>query len=179
MAVAPMLVMILIVAACSSSGDEASTATTAPPAVVTTTTTAAPITTTTASPTTTTISAVVRDPAAVLADYQEARNSGDVDAVMAFYVEDAVVEDHPLGGDGVATGVLEIRGLEAQVPGIQGSTGGIEYTDIVVSGNTVTFNTKFLNSGGNCFGAAGIVVTVEEGKITSWVYGPGDPSQCE
>jgi len=119
------------------------------------------------------------DPAAVLADYQEARNSGDVDAVMAFYAEDAVVEDHPLDSDGVATGVLEIRGFEGQVPRIQGTTGGIEYTDIAVSGNTVTFNTTFFNGDGDCFGAAGLVVTVEEEKITRWVYGPGDPSQCE
>ncbi len=118
------------------------------------------------------------DPAAVLADYQNARNSGDVDAVMAFYTEDAVVENHPRDSDGVANGVLEIRGFEAQVPGIQGSTGGIEYTDKVVSGNTVTFNRKFFNAEGDCFGGVGDVVTVEDDKIIRHVWGPEDPSQC-
>jgi ketosteroid isomerase-like protein len=118
------------------------------------------------------------DPAAVLAEYEDARNSGDVDAHMAFYAEDAVVENHPLDSDGVANGVLEIRGFEGQVPGIQGSTGGIEFTDIVASGDTVTFNHKFFNATGACFGGVGDEVTVEDGKITRYVWGPDDPSQC-
>jgi hypothetical protein len=116
------------------------------------------------------------DPAAVLAAYQETRNSGDVDAVMAFYAEDAVVEND----DGVATGVSEIRILEAEVPGIQGSTGGIEFTDLVVSGNTVTFKETFMNEAGDCFSSAGNEVTIEDGKITLYVWGDeGDsPSLC-
>lgn len=120
------------------------------------------------------------DPAAVLANYENTRNSGDVDAVMAFYAEDAVVENHPLdSGDGVATGVVEIRALEAQVPGIQGSTGGIEFTEMVVSGNTVTFKETFFNAGGACFSGAGNEVTVEDDKITLFVWGEeADPSLC-
>ena len=119
------------------------------------------------------------DPAAVLSGYQEARNSGDVDAVMAFYAEDAVVENHPLDSDGVANGTLEIRGLEARVPGIQGSTGGIEFTDLVVSGNTVTFKETFYNEDGDCFSGAGNEVTVEDDKITLFVWGEEeDPSLC-
>ena len=119
------------------------------------------------------------DPAAVIADYQEARNSGDVDAVMAFYAEDAVVESHPLDADEVATGVPEIRILEARVPGIQGSTGGIEFTDLVVSGNTVTFKETFFNEEGDCFSGAGNEVTVEDDKITLYIWGQEeDPSLC-
>ncbi len=118
-------------------------------------------------------------PDEVLVDLQNVRNSGDVDAVMALYAEDAVVRDHPLDADGIATGVDEIRFLEAQVPGIQGSTGGIEFRDMTVSGSTVTFNTKFLNAEGDCFGGMGHQVTVEDGKITLADWGPDDPSQCE
>ncbi len=120
------------------------------------------------------------DPAAVLAAYKEARNAGDVDAVMAFYAEDAVVENHPGDDDGVATGVSEIRILEAQVPGIQGSTGGIEFTDLVVSGNTVTFKETFMHKDGDCFSSTGNEVTVEDDKITLYVWGDeGDsPSLC-
>jgi len=118
------------------------------------------------------------DPASVLADYEDARNSGDVDAAMAFYAENAIVKDHPLDGDGIANGVDEIRSLEAQVPGIQGSTGGIEFTDMVVSGNTVTFNHKFFNASGDCFGGLGGEVIAEDGKITLYDWGPQDPSQC-
>jgi ketosteroid isomerase-like protein len=116
--------------------------------------------------------------AGVLADYEDARNSGDVDAVMAFYAEDAVVVGHPLDSDGLAMGLIEIHRLENRVPRIQGSTGGIEYTEMVVSGNTVTFNTTFHNSEGDCFGEAGHRVTVENGRITRWVGGSADPSLC-
>jgi ketosteroid isomerase-like protein len=118
------------------------------------------------------------DPAGVLADYQEARNSGDVDAVLAFYAEDAVVKDHPRDDDGIANGVDEIRSLEAPVPEIQGSAGGIEFTDMVVSGDTVTFNHKFFIADGACFGGLGGQITVEDGKITLYDWGPEDPSQC-
>lgn len=119
------------------------------------------------------------DPAAVLAGYQEARNSGDVDAVMAFYAEDAVVEFHPLDDDGVASGIFEIRSLEAQVPGIQGATGGIEFTDLVVSGNVVTFNETFYNADGDCFSGAGNEVIVEDDKIILFEWGQEqDPSLC-
>ncbi len=122
-------------------------------------------------------------PDEVLVDLQNVRNSGDVDAVMALYAEDAVVENHPLDApldaDEVATGVDEIRSLEAQVPGIQGSTGGIEFTDLVVSGNTVTFKSTFFNEEGDCFSGAGNEVTVEDGKITLFVWGQEeDPSLC-
>ncbi len=156
--IAPIAVMVLIVAACSSSTRTAPS-------------------TTTAAPT----SMLDDDPAGVLADYAEARNSGDVDAVMASYADDAVYENHPLDNDELATGVAEIRSLEARVPQIQGSTGGIEYTEMVVSGNTVTFSHTFHNAQGDCFGSAGNGVTVEGDKITLYVSGdsvPDHPSLC-
>ena len=119
------------------------------------------------------------DPSAVLADYQDTRNSGNVDALMAFYATDAAVRDHPLDGDGIAKGVDEIRFLEAQVPGIQGSAGGIEFVDLVVSGSTVTFNHRFFNAEGDCFGGIRGQLTVEDGKITLYDWGPEDPTQCQ
>ena len=101
---------------------------------------------------------------------------------MAFYVDDAVYVNHPLGRDGgIATGVVEIRRHEARIPFIQGSTGGIEYTEMVVSANTVTFNHIFHNAEGLCFGAVGNEVTVEGGKITLYVSGDSvrdHPSLC-
>ena len=125
-------------------------------------------------------------PDKVLVDYQEARNSGDVDGVMEFYAEDAVYENHPLDDDGVATGTAEIRALEEPVPAVQGSGDGIEIIDMVVSGNTVTFNTRFfygadgIASGGEagCAGGRDSQVTVEDGKITLWVGGSESPIQC-
>jgi ketosteroid isomerase-like protein len=126
-------------------------------------------------------------PDEVLADYAEARNSGDVDGVMEFYAKDAIVENHPLDDDGVATGTAEIRALEEQIPAVQGSGDGQEIIDMVVSGNTVTFNTRFFygadgtrNSSGEpgCAGGRGHQVTVEDGKITLYVGGPESPTLC-
>jgi hypothetical protein len=119
------------------------------------------------------------DPESVLRAHEAARNSGDVDAVMALYAEDAVVEDHPLDSDEVATGVAEIRRYELQFPAAIDPTGGIEYTELEVSDNTVTFNHKFVNTDGDCFGGTGDQVTVENDKITLYNWGTDDPSQCE
>jgi ketosteroid isomerase-like protein len=125
-------------------------------------------------------------PEEVLADYAATRNSGDVDGVMEFYAEDAVVENHPLDDDGIATGTAEIRALEEQVPAIQGSGDGIELIDEVVSGNTVTFDTLFFRRGAEadsdviqgCLGSKDHQVTVEDGKITLYVHGPESEILC-
>ena len=119
------------------------------------------------------------DPASVLADYAEARNSGDVDAAMAFYADDAVVRGHPLDDDDVATGIDEIRVLQEQNPSVQGSGAGLEYFDIAVSGSTATFTHTFryggdgIASGGSagCVGGTDNTATVEDGKITLYVWG--------
>ena len=126
------------------------------------------------------------DPAAVLADYAEARNSGDVDTVVALYADDAVVRDHVLDDDGVATGVDEIRALEEQIPAVQGSGDGIELVDMEVSGNTVLFSSRFFfgadgiraRSGAGCAGSVGHTATVEDGKITLVDWGLGSSSLC-
>ena len=125
-------------------------------------------------------------PEEVLTDYAAARNSGDINAVVAFYAEDAVVENHPLDDDGIATGTAEIRVLEEQVPGHQGSGDGVEYIDILVSGNRVTFDYMFFSRPAgadlsvipSCLGATDNQVTVEDGKITVFVYGPESETLC-
>ena len=94
------------------------------------------------------------DPAAILADYQDARNAGDVDALISLYAEDAVVTEHPLDDDGMAEGVEEIRALERGVPLIQRSEDATEFVDAQVSGNSVTFGHRFWNNTGQCFGVA-------------------------
>jgi ketosteroid isomerase-like protein len=127
------------------------------------------------------------DPASVLADYAEARNSGDIDAVMALYADDAVVMDQVFDDDGVATGIDEIRVLEEQIPAVQGSGDGIEIFDVVVSGSTATFKTRFFygadgvrNTSGSagCSGSLDHTATVESGKITVLDWGIGSSSLC-
>jgi len=119
------------------------------------------------------------DPVAILEDYQNTRNSGDVDGVLALYAEDAVVLDHPLDSDGTATGVNEIRELEKNVPSVQRSEDAIEFVDIEVSDNVVTFGHRFFNSSAGCSGYTGNTVTVEDGEITQYDWGVrSDESMC-
>ncbi len=85
----------------------------------------------------------------------------------------------------VQTGTAEIRALEEQVPAAQGSGDGMEIIDMVVSGNTVTFNTRFFygadgafsDGEAGCGGRKDTQVTVEDGKITLYVVGL-NPRPC-
>ncbi len=118
------------------------------------------------------------DPAAVLADYVEAFNTGDADAVMVFYAEDAVIEGHPGDTDGLATGKSEILAIEQRMQINQGSTGRLEFTNMEVSGDTVTFDDIFHNGDGDCFSSTGDKVTVADDKITLFVFGELDAGLC-
>ena len=118
------------------------------------------------------------DPAAVLADYLEVWNAEDGEAVMVFYAEDAVIEGHPEDTDGLATGKSEILPIEQRMQIHQGSTGRLEFTNMVVSGDTVTFDDIFHNGDGDCFSSTGDKVTVEDDKITLYVFGELDPDLC-
>lgn len=120
-------------------------------------------------------------PAAVLAEYQEARNAGDVDAVMSLYATTAVVNGHPLDEGSrfpVAFGVDEIRLLEAQVPGLQRPESATEYSAIEVSGNRATFTQRFINDDGSCSSSAGNEITVQDGKITRYTWGDEPADAC-
>ena len=118
------------------------------------------------------------DPAAVLADYLEVWNAEDAEAVMVFYAEDAVIEGHPEDPDGLATGKSEILPIEQRMQGHQGSTGRLEFTNMEVSGNTVTFDDIFHNGDGDCFSSTGDKVTVADDKITLYVFGDLDADLC-
>jgi ketosteroid isomerase-like protein len=127
------------------------------------------------------------DPAAVLADYLEVWNAEDAEAVMVFYAEDAVVENHPARAeiegipnvDGkTMTGRAQILLIEEGMQGFQASTGTMEYLNMEVSGNTVTFDTRFINGSGSCFSSGGSETTVENGLITRVVWADTDGGMC-
>jgi hypothetical protein len=119
------------------------------------------------------------DPAAVVADYLEVFNAEDGDAVMVFYAEDAVIEGHPdESSDGLATSTSEILAIETAMNIHQESTGTMEYVNMEVSGDTVTFDSIFINGDGDCFSSSGTVVTVEDGKIARMVWGDLDTGLC-
>jgi hypothetical protein len=118
------------------------------------------------------------DPAAVVADYLEVWNTEDAAAVMAFYAEDAVIEGHPSDTDELATGKSEILVVESVIQGFRGSTGTMEYINMEVSGNTVTFDNIFNNARGECFSSAGSELTVENDLIVLIVWGDTDADLC-
>jgi ketosteroid isomerase-like protein len=118
------------------------------------------------------------DPAAVVADYLEVFNAEDAEAVMVFYAEDAVIEGHPEDSDGLATGKLEILPIEVRMQGHQGSTGVMEFINMEVSGDTVTFDNIFHNGDWDCFSSTGDKVTVADEKITLFVFGDLDAGLC-
>ncbi len=119
------------------------------------------------------------DPASVLADYLEVWNAEDAEAVMVFYTEDAVIHNHPSGdSDGLATGTWEILGIEKALNANQGSTGTMEYINMEVSGNTVTFDNIFIDGRGQCYSSTGSVMTVEGDKIALIVWGDTDADLC-
>jgi hypothetical protein len=125
------------------------------------------------------------DPASILAAYFEAHNSGDVEAAIAFFADDAVVFDHPQDFDDIATGD-EIRLLEREHPLVQGSGDGMEVFNVTVDGSTVTFHHRFfygadgIHSGlvAGCAGSVFDSVTVVDGKITVYDWGTQTRTVC-
>ena len=124
------------------------------------------------------------DPARLMARYRDVRNSGDVDAVIAFYSGDAVIVGHPrdsvsIGEGNVAlAGVDDLRRLELLVP-FQRPENATEYLNIQVSGNRVTVDQRFFNDTGECFGGTSNEVTIEDDKITRYEWATTDQSLCE
>jgi ketosteroid isomerase-like protein len=120
------------------------------------------------------------DPAAVLTDYLEVFNAEDAEAVMVFYAEDAVMEDLPpdRASDELATGKSEILVIETGMQVHQGSTGTMEYINMEVSGDTVTFDNIFHNAEGDCFSGTGSVATIENELITLIVWGNPEGGLC-
>lgn len=111
------------------------------------------------------------DPSTVLEDHAAAYNAHDLDAVVALFAEDAIVTGHPLDPTGITEGREAIRELEEEALTISASENADEYTNIVESGNTVTFGHLFTTSSGQCFSGDGHRVVVEDGKIVRWDWG--------
>ena len=118
------------------------------------------------------------DAAAVLTEYLEVWNAEDAEAVMVFYAEDAVLEGHPSDPDGLTTGKSEILAIEELLDRFQGSTGTMEYVNMEVSGDTVTFDNIFINEAGECFSSTRPVATIENDLITLVVWGDTDAGLC-
>jgi hypothetical protein len=117
-------------------------------------------------------------PAETIEGYAAAYSAGDIDPVMAFFVEESVVTGHPSGSTlSKIVGLAAIRDIHSEVG--EGVTYTILITD--VAGNTVTWNhiwSGFEN--GEPFRTCqnGHTAVINDGKIMTWQW-PASPIGCE
>jgi ketosteroid isomerase-like protein len=104
------------------------------------------------------------DPETLARSVFEALNAGDVEAALALYADDAVLD---LGAFGRFSGKEEIRGAFENEVSLNASW---EVSDFQVEGNTVTFKSLYTSDMMRALGItleATEVVTVEDGKIVT------------
>ncbi|CAG0943245.1 hypothetical protein ANRL1_01259 [Anaerolineae bacterium] len=110
------------------------------------------------------------DPMAVIKSLSDALNAGNVDAVMAFFADDATQTQTPppAGTSGVRTGKEQIRGFFAGM--IAGKFSG-ELSNLKVTGDKITYTSTFSTDTYRKLGVAPLVAAeeavFEKGKIKS------------
>jgi hypothetical protein len=111
----------------------------------------------------------------VLNDFVAAYNSGDLDAVMVFFTEDSTITGHPMDSD--ASGLTAIRSLHVEDMGAAADADAYSISNVQVTGDTVTWDHVWTNSGGSQFCKTGQSAVIEDGKIVSWTW-PGGGFGC-
>lgn len=159
-------------------------------------------------PTESTIDEDVSPGEALLASYETAVNSGDIDEVMSHYVSNPfiIVKRHPYALNDFMDRASAVRDTEALISDYVGSGAGLDIFDMVagdpdsVVQPDVTFNWTFnygtdgteasgwfwSRDGGpvvspgeaNCIGGRGGKMFMSEGKIKEMVWGFADPTKC-
>lgn len=109
------------------------------------------------------------DPAAVIEAYVRAYNADNVDAVMAWFSEDAAVTDHP-GGLADAVGADAIRRLTITDRSWAAQSDPYEISNLNTDGDTVTWDHTWTNNNGEHFCADGNRAVITDGLIVSWTY---------
>ena len=116
------------------------------------------------------------DPVAVVTAMYEAFNAGDIDAFVALYADDAVIDIVPFG---THTGQEEIR---VWAEGLMALNAEMKLEILQVDGNTVTVKSWYLDDD---WRALGIVLeaieelTVQDGKITADIWTTTEESLAE
>ena len=104
------------------------------------------------------------DPEALVRSLYEALNTGDIDAALAFYADDAV---ESLGDFGTFSGKEELRS-SFETEAARNATWELE--DFQVEGDTVTFTNRYTDNNLRALGVTleGIEVsTIQDGKFTT------------
>ncbi|MDC3402458.1 nuclear transport factor 2 family protein [bacterium] len=106
------------------------------------------------------------DPVEVVEGYVAAYNAQDIDAVMAFFAEDAVIVDGTERIEGAeAIRAEELGAFEFHAPGGE----AYSISNVVVTDNAVTWDRLFEGIAHTCVGT-GDEAVVEDGKIVMWTF---------
>jgi hypothetical protein len=114
------------------------------------------------------------DAAAVIEAYVAAYNSGDIDAVVAVFSEDAVITQ----GSETSTGLTEIETLQIDDMSSAAEADAYSITNVETDGDTVTWDHVWTNDAGVDWCAEGQSAVVTDGKIVTWTW-PLDTNPCE
>lgn len=113
------------------------------------------------------------NPRAAVEGYYEASNSHDLNAIMEFFSEESKIVGHPADSPTRGTplrGLATIRSvLEVQL-GFAVPVNPFTISNVEVSGDTVTWDSRFSNKNGNRFCAEGHSAIVGGGKILFWTH---------
>jgi hypothetical protein len=111
----------------------------------------------------------------VVEQYVAAYNGGDVDALMAVFTEDPVMYGHPWAEVYESAGFGAIRRVLRADLG-NASTDALSISNIEVDGDTVTWDSVFVNRQGDTFCQVGLSAVIKDGKILTWTWPPSDGS---
>jgi len=106
------------------------------------------------------------DPAEVVEGYVAAYNAQDIDRVMTFFADDAVIvegAERIEGAEAIRAG--ELAKFEVHAPGGE----AYSVSNLVVTGDTVTWDHLFQGTAHTCVGT-GDEAVVEDGKIVMWTF---------
>ncbi len=100
--------------------------------------------------------------------FVDAYNSGDIDAVMAFFTDESVMTGHPFTAE--AAGPIAIRAVQSE--DLASAATGAAYTisNVEVSVTTVTWDHVWNNNVGQQWCGVGHNAVIEDGKILSWTW---------
>lgn len=115
------------------------------------------------------------DPAAVVEDYRVSYNGGDIEEVMTAFTDESVITGHPFADE--SAGLAEIRSLHLGDMSAAAQTDAYEFSNIEVSGDTVTWDHVWLNDDGEEWCAEGHSAVITDGQIITWTFAP-NPDLC-
>ena len=94
---------------------------------------------------------------------------------MALFTEDSVVIGHRFSVDSpVSRGLVRIRAVQVNYIDLAATENAYTISNVEVSGDTVTWDTLWVDSFGEEYCQSGQMAVIDDGKIASWEWGGPD-----